>query len=446
VTLARFAVFLAAATAAVAAWPSAGAAATVPTTWCGTEAATADRKPDQVAGHQIAVVYAHPLGSPDNFASVASKVATDLATVDAWWRAQDPTRTPRFDRFAFPGCATTFGSLDLARVTLPRDATYYAPLVAGWERISDDVAAPPYGFSNRHKKYLVYYDGPRDDEEVCGIADGNPFAGSSYAQVYLQACFRDVGAGRVGATTAAHELMHTLGAVPAGAPHSCFETGGHVCDRLDDVMYPSVADGPLDALILDPGRDDYYGHSGSWFDLQDSFWLARLDAPQVPLTVSVSGPGRVASDLPGIDCPGACSIPWDRGSRVPLVATPEPGARFVGWKGACSGRAGCSVALEAAATVTASFTRAPAGGDGTTSYRLSVSVSGSGRVLSTPSGISCTRSCAARFGGGSSVSLRAVPGKGWRFAGWGAPCSHGASTCTIPMRSDRGVRAAFARR
>jgi hypothetical protein len=445
--LRRIAALIAAATAAVAAWPSASPAAAVPTTWCGTDAASTDRRPDQVSAHQIGVVYAHPLGSADNFAAVASKIVTDLATIDAWWRRQDPSRTPRFDLHAFPGCATRLGSLDLAKVTLPRDAGHYRELIAGWERLADDVAGPPYGFSHRYKKYVVYYDGPRDDEDVCGIAGGNPFSGPSYAQVYLQTCWSDVGTGGVMAVTAVHELLHALGAVPAGAPHGCLESPGHVCDLVDDLMYPSTSGQPLDAVVLDAGRDDYYGHSGAWFDLQDSFWLARLDTPQVPLSVSVSGPGRVASELPGLDCPGACSIAWDRGLRVALVPIAEPGARFAGWKGACTGNAGCTVGMDAAGAVTAAFTRsAPGGNAGVTSYRLSVKVSGGGRVLSTPTGISCTRSCSARFGSGSTVSLRAVARKDWRFLGWGVPCGSKVATCTVSMQADRGVRATFARR
>ena len=31
--------------------------------------------------------------------------------------------------------------------------------------------------------------------------------------------------------------------------------------------------------MLDSGRDDYYGHSGSWPDVQDSLFLERLDSP-----------------------------------------------------------------------------------------------------------------------------------------------------------------------
>lgn len=446
-TLARVAPLVAAVSAAVAAWPGAVQAAVVPTSWCGTDSAASDRRPDQVSAHQIGVVYAHPLGGADNFASAASKIVTDLATIDAWWRREDSGRTPRFDLYAFPGCSTRVGSVDLANVTLPRDAGHYRELLAGWERLANDLAGPPYGFSHRYKKYLVFYDGPRDDEDVCGIAGGNLFSGPSYAQVYLQTCWSDVGTGGVVAVTAAHELLHVLGAVPAGSPNVCLESPGHVCDLVDDLMYPSTSGQPLDAVVLDAGRDDYYGHSGAWFDLQDSFWLARLDAEQVPLTVSVTGPGRVASELPGLDCPGACSIAWDRGMRVALVPTAEPGARFAGWTGACRGNTACAVGMNAADAVTATFTRnAPGGNGGVTSHRLSVSVSGRGRVVSTPTGISCIRSCSARFGSGSSVSLRAVAQRGWRFVGSGAPCAGSVTTCTLAMQSDRGIRATFARR
>ena len=31
--------------------------------------------------------------------------------------------------------------------------------------------------------------------------------------------------------------------------------------------------------MLDGGRDDYYGHSGTWTDVQDSLFLERLDSP-----------------------------------------------------------------------------------------------------------------------------------------------------------------------
>ena len=35
----------------------------------------------------------------------------------------------------------------------------------------------------------------------------------------------------------------------------------------------------LEAHVLDSGRNDYYGHSGTWTDVQDSTFLERLDSP-----------------------------------------------------------------------------------------------------------------------------------------------------------------------
>ena len=44
-------------------------------------------------------------------------------------------------------------------------------------------------------------------------------------------------------------------------------------------MTATLEDGPLESRLLDVGRDDYYGHAGSWDDVQDSLFLERLDSP-----------------------------------------------------------------------------------------------------------------------------------------------------------------------
>jgi len=90
--------------------------------------------------------------------------------------------------------------------------------------------------------------------------------------------------GVTSAEVVTHELAHALGAVPRGAPHGCPPPDdGHTCDNQRDLMYPYTDGSPLTSLTLDPGRDDYYGHSGGWTDTQDSAWLVRLDS-QTPLT------------------------------------------------------------------------------------------------------------------------------------------------------------------
>jgi hypothetical protein len=95
-------------------------------------------------------------------------------------------------------------------------------------------------------------------------------------------------------------------------------------------MYPFIGDGPLSAKLLDPGRDDYYGTPGAWTDSQDSPWLVRLDG-QTPLHVTISGPGSVAADVPGLQCAATCTTTWNTGQRLTLSATPAPGeARALG--------------------------------------------------------------------------------------------------------------------
>ena len=107
--------------------------------------------------------------------------------------------------------------------------------------------------------------------------------------------------------------------------------------------------------VLDVGRDDYYGHSGSWWDVQDSAWLSHLNAPQFALTVAHTGDGKVTSDLPGIACPPACSIPWDSGTKVTLTAEAGRRARFAGWTRRLLGRDAATVTMDAAKSVCARF-------------------------------------------------------------------------------------------
>jgi hypothetical protein len=76
---------------------------------------------------------------------------------------------------------------------------------------------------------------------------------------------------------AVHELAHVLGAVSRAAPNHC--SGGHVCDAEDDLMTAFLSGSLLGSHALDVNRDDYYGHAGTWADVQDSRFLERLDSP-----------------------------------------------------------------------------------------------------------------------------------------------------------------------
>ncbi len=83
-------------------------------------------------------------------------------------------------------------------------------------------------------------------------------------------------------------------------------------------------------------------------------------------------------------------------------------------------------------------------GGGAAKVRLTVSVAGAGRVVSTPRGISCARRCSASFERGMRLTLRALPAKGARFVGWSGAC-RGPKACRVTLDRARSVQARFRR-
>ena len=184
--------------------------------------------------------------------------------------------------------------------------------------------------------------------------------------------------------------------------------------------------------------------------LTASFLEAPLDWQALPpfpegqapaaLTVTIAnrgGSGTVISAPEGLECPPECSTEFDRGIAVRLEARPSGGTSFLGWSGACSGQStSCSVTLDGDKRVVASF--------GPSTRRLTVSVRGPGRVVSSPVGIACPRRCAASFARASRVVLRALPAPGAELVGWAGAC-RGSKRCRVSMSADRVVRAHFRR-
>jgi hypothetical protein len=416
------------------------AAAATPVRWCGTDVATADRKPDLRGGNTVHVVYAVPSDGPDQFGAYVHRIVTDLGAIDAWWRRQDPSRAPRFDIHAFAGCTTMAGQIDVSVVRFPQPSTFFMGLDERLRNVVNSLSAA--GLAEPSKKYLVYYDGPLGEPiNVCGTAFRGPTTSGgpgSVAAVWLRGCFTDVGAGDIQAAVATHELVHQLGALPAGAPHVCPNDQGHPCDSGQDLMYPDLST-RFDDLVLDVGRDDYYGHSGSWFDIQDSAWLGRADVPPSALALAVrqlTGEDRVASNPVGIACPAACSVLFDTGSQVQLVAQAGPGSRLVGWGGACTGREPCTVTMDTVKTVEAIF--------GPSQFRLTISVTGRGRVTAPALALSCARRCSRPVDADAVVRLRVGPTKGWRFVRWSGAC-RGRGACSVTVSENRAVGAVFQR-
>ncbi len=392
--------------------------------WCGTGEAATDR-PDITTGPQIHPIVVVPSDGVDTFAAVANRLADDVDSMSAWWTGQDPTRVPRFDQAGFPGGTC----LDISFVRLAETGTSFRSASTAFSQIANELLGA--GFSSSYKKYYVYYDGPSVQANICGTGGGRDSdaefrTGPDFGVVWLGGC-----PGTPADAIGTHELLHALGALPPGAPHACPGDSSHPCDApLVDVLSPQTDSRPLQVQVLDANHDDYYAHSGTWHDIQDSVWLRHLDVAQVPLSVALSGTGTVSSDLPGLACSVTCTTQWDQGTSVTLAASPGPGRRFVRWAGACMGIV-CTVTLAQAQSVTAVF--------GPARIPVKVTTAGRGKVT-------CTPVCSRSFPAGDPVTLRAVPAKGWKFARWSGGCSGTRPVCRPSTQAAVTVRAVFRRR
>jgi len=162
---------------------------------------------------------------------------------------------------------------------------------------------------------------------------------------------------------------------------------------------------------------------------------------QYTLTVTKSGAGSgtVTSSPSGIDCGSDCSESYNQGTSVTLTATPASGSTFGGWSGGCSGTGTCTVTMNAAKSVTATFNIQGA-------YTLTVvkSGTGTGTVTSSPAGINCGDDCSETYSKVLKVKLTAKADASSTFTGWsGGGCS-GTKTCTVTVDGSATVTADFA--
>ncbi len=123
--------------------------------------------------------------------------------------------------------------------------------------------------------------------------------------------------------------------------------------------------------------------------VNDSFVLA--------VTKSGTGSGTVSSNPGGISCGSTCQATYAAGTSVSLTAAPASGSTFGGWGGACSGTATtCTVSMNAARSITATFTGSA--GNGPCPNPITVTTGNSGNFNTT--GAACYRTSAAINGWG----------------------------------------------
>lgn len=155
---------------------------------------------------------------------------------------------------------------------------------------------------------------------------------------------------------------------------------------------------------------------------------------------------------------GACEADIPAGTLVIVSATPPEDGGTVTWTGCDHAHTDdpltCRVVMNAERTVTAAFAPRP------TSFVLTVQggARGTGTVLSTPAGISCTiaagsasSTCSARFPTSATVTLRAAASGGKPIKAWaGGECEKSATgvgatggSCTVTMSRTQTVVVSF---
>lgn len=134
---------------------------------------------------------------------------------------------------------------------------------------------------------------------------------------------------------------------------------------------------------------------------------------------------------------GICRQEFPDGTQLTLVARPDDGKYFVGWRGDtdCIRPLACTIVMDRDRHITAAFDDL---------RWLRVEVRGSGTVTSNPSGISANHP-SWRFENDSIVTLTAIPNSGYVFKGWklNVGSCQISKTCKVSMTTNKIVVAIF---
>jgi len=180
-------------------------------------------------------------------------------------------------------------------------------------------------------------------------------------------------------------------------------------------------------------------------------WAASNDSARIEhylISVTVSGPGVVTGNGDGgsFNCSNeTCSALIKQNTTIELTATPDDGAKFTGWGGACAdfgNGSTCYLQVSGPKDATAGFGTPPPPPPPKVLLTVVKTGTGSGYVGGA-GGIDCGPTCSDAFFPSSPVKLVAVADDGSTFAGWsGGGCS-GTDPCAFTISADTQVTATF---
>jgi hypothetical protein len=267
------------------------------TFYCPSTRATVDRA-DSTTDYKVKFVYVLPSDGVDRALDTNGSICRSVQAQYHWFTSQ--TTNGAALRYDLSG-----STLDIQFVRLSKTDAQMRGTSTAWDvntgiayvrdRIERELAGMGH-LKDPRKLYAVYYGGTSDWS--CGGAAWPPVIPGKVVALYLNGlpngpvpCASNTVGGS--STTPGyiefamlHETVHGLGFLPDAAPEE--HSSGHAYDTARDLMYaprPGTSDPYWDiysgAMVLDYGRNQYYGHGGPGLDLARSAFLNPLPANAV---------------------------------------------------------------------------------------------------------------------------------------------------------------------
>jgi Divergent InlB B-repeat domain len=146
-------------------------------------------------------------------------------------------------------------------------------------------------------------------------------------------------------------------AVGCGITVNSVTFNGPTSLSLDLDTTAAAGSGPCDVTVTNP--------DGQVATAPGLLQLGSQALRELTVSRSGTGSGTVTSIPSGIDCGTTCQANFDDGTSVTLHASAASGSSFTGWSGGgCLGTGDCTLTMDAAKSVTASFDAAASGGAG----------------------------------------------------------------------------------
>jgi hypothetical protein len=174
--------------------------------------------------------------------------------------------------------------------------------------------------------------------------------------------------------------------------------------------------------------------------------VARFTPLEVRVIKGGNGSGSIVSEPAGISCPPTCTAPFPAGTRVTLVARPDPATPFLKWKFGCTVAPTDPTRCTLAATNRPNWVGVALGEDDEIGVPTNLSVlfdvarEGEGNVVGRQ--LDCGGTCERRYGFGAEEELQARPAGGWRFTSWRGACAK-QPTCRLYVGPVTSVAARF---